>query len=70
MTAEHRADNAASEGGASEEGREGEEDLRGEEVRWDEKPRINASSGTPELSWSASDDDSVSDKTVYKRKGR
>lgn len=59
MTAERRAHSAESGRGASGEDREGEVDLRGEE-----EPRINASSGAPELSWSASDDDSPSDKTV------
>lgn len=69
-TAEHKADSPASERGAREEGREGEDDLRGEEERWGEKPRTNASSGAPELSWSASDDDSPSDNTVYRRKAQ
>lgn len=59
MTAERRADRAESGRGASEEVREGEVDLQGEE-----EPRINGSSGAPELSWSASEDDSPSDKTV------
>lgn len=66
MTAERRADSAESGRGASVGGREGEIDLRGEEEEeWrGEEPRINASSGAPVLSWSASDDDSPSDKTV------
>lgn len=64
MTAERRADSAESGREASDEGREGDVDLRGEEEWRGEEPRINASSGAPELSWSASDDDSPSDKTV------
>ncbi len=67
MTAERRADSAASGRAASEEGREGEVDLRGEEERRGEEPRINASSGAPESSWSASDDDSPSDRTVCEK---
>lgn len=68
MTAERRADSAESGRGASVGGREGEDDLRGEEEEEEEwrgeEPRINASSGAPVLSWSASDDDSPSDNTV------
>lgn len=58
MTAERRADSAESGRGASE-----EVDLQGEEER-----RINGRSGAPELSWSASEDDSPSAKTVYQKK--
>lgn len=59
MTAERRADSAESGRRVSEEVREGEVDRRGEE-----ESRINVSSEAPELSWSASDDDSPTDKTV------
>lgn len=60
VTAERRADSAASGRGAREEGREGEGD------RCDEEPSIKANRGAPELSWSASDDDSLSDENVYR----
>lgn len=60
MTAERRADKAESGTGTSEDAREGEVDRRGEEAG----PRISGISGVPELSWSASEDDSPSDNTV------
>lgn len=58
VTAERRADRAESGRRGSDEGRDGEADLRGDE------PWNNASSGAPEFSWSASDEESPSGKTV------
>lgn len=66
MTAERRADSAASGSRVSERGRVGEDDLRGEEQRRGEE-LIKASNAAAELSWSASDEDSPSDKTIYER---
>lgn len=60
MTAVRRADSAESGGRVREEVREGEADLQEEE----EEPRISASSGAPVVSWSASDDESPSERTV------
>lgn len=70
-TAERRADSTASEMGASEEeeeeeGRVGELDLRGEGERHEGEPRINDSRAEPELSWSASDDESPSKQIVWR----
>lgn len=64
VTAVRRADSAESGGRVREEVREGEADLQEEE----EEPRISASSGAPVVSWSASDDESPSERTVWQEK--
>lgn len=58
-TAARSADKAESGGRVREEVREGEEA--------EEEPRSSASSGAPVVSWSASDDESPSDSSVWER---
>lgn len=61
MTAVRRADSAESGRRVREEEvRDGEADLHEEE----DEPRISASSAAPVVSWSASDDESPSERTV------
>lgn len=65
MTAARSADKAESGGRVREEVREGEVVLQEEE---EEQPRVSASSGAPLVSWSASEDESPSDRTVLQRR--
>lgn len=67
MTAARSADKAESGGRVREEVREGEVVLQEEE---EAQPRVSvsASSGAPLVSWSASEDESPSDRTVLQRR--